>query len=68
MSGKKSLKSPERRKFIRGAGVGIGAVGAVALSLPAGRAKAAAESPSGTASSGYRETEHVRKAYGLARF
>jgi hypothetical protein len=68
MSTKQGLKSPARRKFIRKAGVGMGAAGALALGLPDEPAKAAEASKRDPAAGGYRETEHVRKAYGLARF
>ncbi len=64
----KGLKSPERRKFFRKAGIGIGAAGAVALGVPAEPAKAAGITDSNVRDGGYRETEHVKKAYETARF
>lgn len=68
MSKDKGLKSPERRKFFRKAGVGIGAAGAVALGVPAEPAKAAGTTGSDVRAGAYRETEHVKKAYETARF
>jgi hypothetical protein len=55
-----------RREFLKTIGVGAGAAGAVAVT-GAGEAKAEAPSlPDGSA--GYRETEHVKRVYELARF
>ncbi len=68
MSKDNGLKSPERRKFFRKAGIGIGAAGAVALGVPAEPAKAAPTADSDVRAGSYRETEHVKKAYRLARF
>ncbi len=68
MTRDKELKSPERRKFFRKAGIGIGAAGAVALGVPAEQAKAAGTADSDFRAGSYRETEHVKKAYRLARF
>ncbi len=63
---KQEIKSIERRTFMKKAGLGVGAVGAVALS------KSSAAAVPGTGAkpgkSGYRETEHVKKYYELARF
>lgn len=62
----KELKSAERRKFLKTAGLGAGAVGAVAVSVATtAEAKAPDKSQNGA---GYQETEHVRKYYELARF
>lgn len=53
-----------RREFLKT--IGAGAAGAVAVT-GAGEAKAVAPSlPDGSA--GYRETEHVKRVYELARF
>ncbi len=68
MSKDKELKSPERRRFFRKAGVGIGAAGAVALGLQDAPAKAAESSGANVRDGGYRETDHVKKAYETARF
>ena len=66
MKGAKEIKSVERRAFMKKAGVGVGAVGAVAIGLP----KTSAEAASGTVpgSRGYRETDHVKRFYASARF
>jgi hypothetical protein len=62
----KDIKSPERRSFIKKAGLGAGAVGAVALGLP--ETTAAADLGTGkTGGSGYRETDHVKRYYEIAR-
>lgn len=61
-----TLKSPSRRAFFRKAGAAAGVAGAVALG---GGSGSAAESPKGAPKAGsYRETEHVKTAYRLARF
>lgn len=56
--------SAERRDFFRKAGLGVGALGAAALTLTTGEAEAVAEEPR----SGYRETDHVKRYYAAARF
>ena len=58
--------SAGRRDFLRLAGLGGVAAGATALAGGARDAKAAAPEPHGP--TGYRETEHVRRVYELARF
>jgi len=63
-----SLKSPERRKFFRKAGIGAGAAGAIALGLRDEPAKAAEMTGGGARGASYRETEHVKTAYRVARF
>ncbi len=56
-----------RRRFLRGSGSAAGAAGIVAAMAVTGRpAKSADDSTRHKV--GYRETEHVRKAYRLARF
>ncbi len=60
----KSKKS--RRDFLTAAGVAGGAAGVAAVALKTKSATAAA--PESGKSSGYRETEHVKKYYELARF
>ena len=62
----KELKSAGRRKFLKTAGLGAGAVGAAAVSVVATpEAKAVDASQDGA---GYQETKHVRTYYELARF
>jgi hypothetical protein len=58
----------ERRDFIKKAGLGVGAVGAVAIGLPKTSAAAAPGGGEEPGSSGYRETKHVRTYYDLARY
>jgi hypothetical protein len=58
----------ERRSFLRGVGVGAGAAGVAAVSLAAGPSTQPAKASQGKARAGYRETEHVRRVYELARF
>jgi len=53
----------DRRSFLRGAGV-VGAGAAVLASKPA----AAAQVETAGKSAGYQETEHVRRAYEVAKF
>ena len=67
MNGKKETGSMERRDFMKKTGLGVGVAGAAAVSL-SGTPSAApsAEGTSGT--SGYRETDHVKRAYATARF
>jgi hypothetical protein len=55
----------KRREFLKLAG--LGSVTAVASSASVAVPAEAKEEPSAQAA-GYRETEHVRKAYELARF
>ncbi len=56
-----------RRDLFRVAGLGVGALGAVAagVTVTGGTAEAA---PAETVSTGYRETDHVRRVYELSRF
>ena len=66
MKDKKDKGTLARRDLFRAAGLGVGALGAVAVGIAAGSEDAqAAES---TATQGYRETDHVRKVYELSRF
>jgi len=60
-----SKKSLPRRDFLKAAGIAGGAAG-LAAALTTKSAKAAA--PEAGKSSGYRETEHVRKYYESARY
>ena len=64
---KEKAKEMGRRDFFRKATLGAGVAGVAA----AGMAKGAAASDSGkqmASGSGYRETDHVKKFYELARF
>ncbi len=66
MSKKKETGSDaSRREFLRMAGIGTAAGGA-ALAL--GSQPAAADEPRADGSLGYRETEHVKTFYKLAKF
>lgn len=67
MKGRPEIKSVERRAFMKKAGVGVGAVGAVAIGLPK-TSEAASASGKTPGSSGYRETDHVKRFYASARF
>lgn len=56
----------DRRAFLRGAGIAAGAAGVAAVTAsPEAEAAPAADNHK---SVGYRETDHVRRAYDLARF
>ncbi len=68
MKRSKEIKSVERRAFMKKAGAGAGAVGAVAIGLPGTSAAAVSATGSAPGRSGYRETEHVKRAYAAARF
>ena len=62
-------KKLSRRAFLRNAGLGAGASGVAVAALAASRpAEAAQATPSDRSAAGYRETEHVRRAYALSRF
>ncbi len=64
---KKAATDLNRRDFFRKASLGVGAAGAAVAGLSASKAKAAADKTS-PRSAGYRETDHVKKYYELARF
>ncbi len=68
MKENEGIKSVERRNFMKKAGLGVGAVGAVAVGLPQTSAAAAPGTGAKPGKSGYRETEHVKKYYEMARF
>lgn len=56
-----------RRNLLRGIGLSAAAAGAVAAGITASRADT--RPPAGTApDAGYRETEHIRRAYEAASF
>jgi anaerobic selenocysteine-containing dehydrogenase len=65
MKTRKEIQQVARRDLLKIAGLG-GVAGAAAVATSAGKAEAAAELD--TKSSGYRETEHVRTYYDLAKF
>jgi hypothetical protein len=67
MTDKKEAKSLARREFLKTAGLTTGAVGAAAVALTSPTAKAADTNPAKRGKAGYRETEHVRRYYELAR-
>jgi len=67
MSTKETLKSPGRRAFFRKAGIGVGAAGVVAVGLSGKSAEAAVKPDKDFKKSAYRETEHVKRFYELAR-
>lgn len=61
----RSRTTAKRRSFLRLAGAGAATGAAVAAT---GGQAAAVEAPKSKTAAGYRETEHVRKVYDLARF
>lgn len=69
----REVKAPGRREFLRRATFGAGAVAVAGASLSSGGAKAKTpatgkrETGARAADAGYRETEHVKKFYELAR-
>ncbi len=67
MTDRKDIQSIKRRDFMKKAGLGVGAVGAVAVGLPKTSAAASSGAGERPGSSGYRETEHIKTYYELAR-
>lgn len=65
MKSRKENQKVARRDLLRLAGLG-GVAGAALVATSSGKAVAAAEG--GRRDSGYRETEHVRTYYELAKF
>ncbi len=63
---KKETASLDRRDFFRKVGLGAGAAAAAGLGASAAQAAAADRKP--VKGSGYRETDHVKTYYKLARF
>ncbi len=63
----KDIQSIKRRDFMKKAGLGVGAVGAVAIGLPKTSAAAASGVGERPGSSGYRETKHIKAYYETAR-
>lgn len=68
MTRSKDLKSPDRRDFFKKTGAGLGVAGAVAIGLTSGAAEAEITPDRSVKKKLYRETDHVRRAYELARF
>lgn len=64
-AGKASEAAPTRRAFFRTVGLGGGAAGALAAAKTVGVEAAETRAPD---AAGYRETEHVKTVYALARF
>ena len=65
MREKKEVKPSSRREFFKKVGLGAGAV---AVATTATSAKAETDSARGSRKTGYRETDHVKKYYSLAKF
>ncbi|HYG89963.1 MAG TPA: formate dehydrogenase [Azospirillum sp.] len=66
MTDKKGKGTLARRDLFRAAGLGVGALGAAAVGLPA--ASQDAKAADDQTRQRYRETEHIRKAYESSRF
>lgn len=67
MESNKKSTAVSRRGFLASAGVTLAAAGAAAVAS-SGTGEAAQVLDDETTSAGYRETEHVRTYYDLARF
>jgi len=65
---KKAAAKMGRRDFFRKAGLGAGAAGAAAAGLSATKGHAPVPDKTAANNRGYRETEHVKKFYELAKF
>ncbi len=69
METKNGARSIDRRSFLKAGGLAVGAVGAASATLAAGKpAKAVTPAKADRKAAGYRETEHVRRFYELAKF
>jgi len=64
----KDATTIDRRDFFRKITLGAGVAGAAAVGLAASQTKAAEPTRDRTKGAGYRETEHVKRFYDLARF
>jgi hypothetical protein len=64
---KRETTAIDRRDFFRKASLGVGVAGAAAAGLSASKVKAAEPVAGASNSAGYRETDHVKKFYELAR-
>jgi hypothetical protein len=62
---KDQSQGESRRSFFRAIGLGAGAAGALAV---LGEDAKAAEAVPQDGAAGYRETDHVKRVYALARF
>lgn len=65
---KPERKGIPRREFLKTAGLAAGVAGAAGAALTSAPAKAQEPGGDRRRDAGYRETEHVRKYYELARF
>jgi hypothetical protein len=65
MTDRKQKETASRREFFKSVGLGAGAAGALVV---AGGGEAEAEIVREDGSLGYRETDHVKRVYQLARF
>ncbi|MHA1598482.1 MAG: twin-arginine translocation signal domain-containing protein [Alphaproteobacteria bacterium] len=65
---KKDQNGIDRRRFISAVGLGAGAAGAAAVMASSGGAEAASLESGEAKSTGYHETDHVRRAYEVAKF
>lgn len=68
MKGDNERAKISRREILRGTGCGVAVAGFAAVTLDAEPVKSATETPRDRRAAGYRETEHVRRAYALSRF
>lgn len=66
MEKQKEATRTKRREFLKLAG--LGSLAGVAAAGAGGSGDAKAATPEKATRSGYRETDHVRKAYALSRF
>ena len=64
---KKETTSIDRRDFFRKASLGVGVAGAAVAGLSTSKTEAAEPVAGASNGAGYRETEHVKKYYELAR-
>ncbi|MBT3238658.1 MAG: twin-arginine translocation signal domain-containing protein [Rhodospirillaceae bacterium] len=65
---KKDESGIDRRSFLGAVGLGAGAAGAAAVIASSGTAEAADTGATDDKSVGYHETDHVRRAYQVAKF
>ncbi|MCP5365645.1 MAG: hypothetical protein H6905_10550 [Hyphomicrobiales bacterium] len=68
MKDDKTKHEVSRRDLLRGAGFSGAVMGIAAAAATAKPTNAAMNEPKTRPAAGYHETEHVRKAYALARF
>ncbi len=68
MKVEKQQERISRRGFLRAAGLGAGAAAGAAVAAIGSDARSATSEAKHRPAAGYRETEHVRRAYELARF